>query len=230
MRMQASIANTSEVSVANNSSRGASTGNSQPSQRELTQSHNKASVREKIKAVRSTKTKTKTKVESEHTAHNPPVQDIGPHVLTSVESGITTPTTIQPDQSALEHLDKSPSYESTYGGKPRTSEKYTPKEREHTPRSSSRREDRPPRSSSRRRESSRDHHPTDDRRRSRSRTHRRSQYHNDHDAEDRRQSRRRDDTRHRESSAKDHHREKLPGVALFQPRLPFLAADDSMLE
>ena len=251
MRMQASIANTSEASVANNSGRDASTGSFQPSQRELTRSHTKASVREKIKAVRSTKTKTKTKVESEHTAHNPPVQDIGPHVLTSVESGITTPTTIQPDQSALMHLDNSPSYESTYGGKPRTSEKYTPKEREHRredkARSSSRREDRPPRSSSRHRESSRDHHPADDRRRSRSRSrsgrqdehperryrsrsrsHSRSQYHNDHDAEGRRQSRRRDDTRHRESSAKDQHREKSVGVALFQPRLPFL--DDSTLE
>ena len=253
MRMQASIASSRGTSSGRDSSKSTrststgnstSTGSSQPSQRELTRSHSKASVRENHKAVRSIK-KTKSqsakdeddKVDGEPIAHSHPpvdhfpVEDIAPNALTSVDSGITTPATIRPDQEALTHLDSSPSYESTYGGKPRTSEKYKePKKREH------RRGDRPPRSSSRRRESSddrrrsrsrsgrREEHP-ERRQRSRSRSHRRSHHHNDYYAEDRRRSRSRSNTRHRESS-KDHHREKSAGGALFQPRIPFLAADD----
>ena len=213
MRMQASIA-TEE--------KGNSTGNSFLHSEPTAKNHNRSKTSQ---SSRSSRHETKNVVtegvenkgenewhgtcESTDT-HDAPVASVKSYAFARIESGITTPTTIQPSQSALKHIDASPSYESTYNGKPRTSEKYKNGHREEEARhgrhssrhrSSSRhrhhrehREDRPPRSSSRRREHSRERYH-DDRRRDRQ-----------HHDEDRRRSR--SHSRRREEHSERRHRSR----------------------
>ena len=225
MRMQASIATEEEESVASGHP------HSEPTAKNHNRSQrSRSSRRGDQEVIRSASTRSlSTKDEEgkgehewdgtcEPIAHDPPVANVKPFAFARVESGITTPTTIQPSQSALKHIDSSPSYESTYNGRPRTSEKYKNDQREEKDfsrrhRSSSRHrhhrehiEDRPPRSSSRRREHSRERHHDDrrhdrdygdDRRRSRDRHH--------HDG-DRRRSR--SHSRHREGHSERRHRSR----------------------
>lgn len=226
MRMQASIATEGEDSVASSSHP-----HSEPTAKKHNRTRSSQNSRRgdqrvgRAASARSLSTKDEEgKGENEWDgtcdpiAHDPPVANVKPFAFARVESGITTPTTIQPSQSALKHIDSSPSYESTYDGKPRTSEKYKNDHREeedfarHSRRSSRHRsssrhrhhrehgKDRPPRSSSsRRREHSRERHH-DDRRHDleHDEDHRRSRDRRHHD----------DDRSHSHSRRREEHSER----------------------